>query len=194
MFTGIVEAIGRVERITSKTVAIRASMIIDGLKLGDSIAVNGTCLTVKDINKASFAVNVVPETLRLTNLGSLKIGDHVNLERPLPVNGRLDGHLVQGHVDGKGIIECITHDTNALTININASSSIMRYIVRKGFVTVDGVSLTVVNCDDTGFSVTIIPYTKDNTVFYLRQTGDIVNLEVDIIAKYLERLVENDQL
>ena len=149
------------------------------------------CLTVTARDGAAFSVDVVPETLRRTNLGRLGVGDPVNLERPVAVGGRLDGHIVQGHVDGTGTIEAVTPDGEALMVSVQAPPSIMRYVVEKGFIAVDGTSLTVVHCDSRRFTITIIPFTRDNTVFGGRQVGDLVNLEIDILAKYVERLSGN---
>ena len=189
MFTGIVEEVGKVEAVVTGGLTIGASRVAKGLELGGSIAVNGACLTVTSLDETSFSVDVVPETLRRTNLGSLKTGSEVNLERPVAVGGRLEGHMVQGHVDGTGSIESIDTDGDALLVRTQAPPRIMRYVVEKGFVAVDGASLTVVNCDGDAFTVTIIPYTRHNTVFGSRKVGDLVNLEVDIVAKYVERLV-----
>ncbi len=188
MFTGIVEEVGGVEAVRAGGLTVAASKVMDDLGTGSSISVNGACLTVTWRSDLSFSVDVVPETLRRTNLGFLKVGDPVNLERSVPVDGRLDGHIVQGHVDGTGTISTISSEEDALLVGIRTPPSLMRYIVEKGFIAVDGVSLTVVSYADNEFVVTIIPYTRDNTVFGSRVVGDKVNLEVDILAKYLERL------
>ena len=189
MFTGIVEEIGTIVGTRPGGFSIRASDVLEGLGLGDSISVNGACLTATELGPGSFSVDVVPETLRRTNLGSLSEGSPVNLERGLRAGGRLDGHIVQGHVDGTGRIESIREDGDAVMVSIAAGPSIMRYVVEKGFIAVDGVSLTVVGCDEERFSVTIIPHTWKHTIMGLRECGDQVNLEVDILAKYVERLV-----
>ena len=188
MFTGIVEEVGRIKSVEPKHLTIAASKVMDDLKVSDSINVNGTCLTVTSRDDSSFSVDVVPETLRRTNLGEMKEGSPVNLERPLAVNDRFGGHIVQGHVDGTATVESITDDSEALLIKFQAPPSVMRYVVEKGFITVDGTSLTVVNCGIDSFTVTIIPLTRDNTVFIGRKVGDTVNIETDIIAKYVERL------
>ena len=188
MFTGIVEEVARVEAVMPGGLTIAASKVMDALRPGGSISVNGACLTVTSRSDATFSVDVVPETIRRTNLGSLDAGDPVNLERPVVADGRLDGHMVQGHVDGTGAVESVTDDGSALLIRVQAPPGIMRYVVEKGFIAVDGASLTVVNYDDGSFEVTIIPYTRDNTVLGSRKAGDLVNLEVDIVAKYVERL------
>ena len=192
MFTGIVEEVGRVEAVRPGGLSIAATTVMGGLKMGGSINVSGVCLTVTTLGDGSFSVDVVPETLRRTNLGSLESGDPVNLERPVAVDGRLDGHIVQGHVDGTGVVESIATEGDALMIAIEAPDSIMRFVVEKGFIAVDGTSLTTVHCDESSFAVTVIPHTRDNTVFGSLSVGDTVNLEIDIIAKYVERLVPNE--
>ena len=194
MFTGIVEELGRVAAVEPNRLLIGASKILDDLAVSDSINVNGVCLTVTWRDSESFSVDVVPETLRRTNLGSLKLDSQVNLERPLAVGGRLGGHIVQGHVDATGTIKTIGEEGEALLVRVESPPSIMRYVVEKGFIAVDGTSLTVVNCAGQGFVVTIIPYTRDNTIFGTRQEGDSVNLEADIIAKYVERLSTGPRL
>ena len=188
MFTGIVEEVGSVTEAQPNRMVIAASTVMDDLKVSNSICVNGACLTVTWRDKSSFSVEVVPETLRRTNLGVLHGGDPVNLERPLAVGGRYGGHMVQGHVDATGKVESITGEGEALLMKIQAPASVMRYVVEKGFIAVDGASLTVVNYDSHSFVVAIIPYTRDNTVLGNRKVEDFVNLEVDIIAKYVERL------
>ncbi len=188
MFTGIVEEVGAVARVEPTGLTVAGQKVTSDLKVSDSICVNGACLTVTELDGDTFSVDVVPETLRRTNLGALSEGDPVNLERPLALSDRLGGHVVQGHVDGTAAIDAITDDGEALMIGFRAPASIMRYIVEKGFVAVDGTSLTVVNCALDRFSVTIIPYTRDNTVFHSRRVGDTVNIETDILAKYVERL------
>lgn len=188
MFTGIVEEVGIVRSSVRGGLTIAARTVMPTLQVGGSISVNGACLTVTVLKPDAFTVDVVPETRRRTNLGSLGPGDSVNLERPLRADGRMDGHIVQGHVDQTGTITEISADGEALLVRFDAPQQIMRYIVAKGFVAVDGVSLTVVHCDDNGFSVTVIPHTRDHTVFGSRTVGDAVNVEVDILAKYVERL------
>ncbi len=188
MFTGIVEEIGAVKAVDPGKIDVSASLVMDDLKVSDSICVNGACLTVTARNEKSFSVDVVPETLRRTNLGSLGVGDPVNLERPLRVDGRFGGHIVQGHVDATATVASIAQESDALLVTFTAAPSIMRYVVEKGFVTVDGTSLTVVNCDNRSFVVTIIPYTRDNTIFGTLEVGDAVNVEADVLAKYVERL------
>ena len=188
MFTGIVEELGEVRAAGAGRLTVAASTVIEDMKVGGSINVNGACLTVTSMDDATFSVDVVPETLRRTNLGGLRSGDGVNLERPVPAGGRLDGHVVQGHVDGTGGVESVVPEGTALLVRFAAPPDVMRYVVPKGFVAVDGTSLTVVDCDDSGFTVTVIPFTRDNTVLGARAVGDAVNLEVDVLAKYVERL------
>ena len=194
MFTGIVEEIGTVAGTSTTGLSIGASVVMDDLMVSDSICVNGACLTVTDISGATFSVDTVPETLRRTNLGELKSGDPVNLERPMRTDGRFGGHIVQGHVDGTGRVLSMVPEGEARNFKFEAEDSIMRYVVEKGFLAVDGASLTVVDCDYRTFTVTIVPYTWENTVFGFRKPGDLVNLEVDIIAKYVERLATGPRL
>ena len=174
--------------------AVSASKVVADLKVGDSVCVNGTCLTATSIDDAGFAVDVVPETLRRTNLGSLTAGDPVNLERSMAIGDRFGGHIVQGHIDATGEVVSIESEAEALVVSIRAPASVMRYVVEKGFVAVDGTSLTVVKCGAQSFTVTIIPHTRDNTVFGSRRVGDLVNLEADIIAKYVERVSSGPRL
>ena len=188
MFTGIVEEVGTVRVADQGRLTIAAREVMPTLEIGGSISVNGTCLTVTSLVSDEFSVDVVPETLRRTNLGLLRADSPVNLERPLRADGRLDGHIVQGHVDGTGTIVEISEDEEALMVRIDVPSQLARYVVEKGFIAVDGVSLTVVHCDEAGFSVTVIPHTRDHTVFGSRRVGEAVNIEIDILAKYVERL------
>ncbi len=192
MFTGIVEEVGEVLEATGTGFRIRAATVLEDAKLGDSICINGTCLTVTSFEAASFTVDTVPETLRRTNLGVLRPGDPVNLERALAAGGRMGGHFVQGHIESTGRITAIEIDQEALLIRIAAPPETMRYIVEKGFITVDGISLTVVSRDDAAFVITVIPFTQQHTNLRVRQPGDSVNLETDILAKYVEQLVRTD--
>ena len=189
MFTGIVEEIGKIFSSNEHHLSITGPLVVSDAKEGDSISVNGTCLTITLITEKGFEVDVVPETLRRTNLGRLVVGDEVNLERSMPVNGRFGGHIVQGHVDGTAFIKNMKTEGPALNIEFETPSSILKYIVEKGFIAVDGASLTVVNCGNNSFTVTIIPHTKENTVFRNRKIVDQVNLEIDIFAKYAEKLL-----
>ncbi|MCL0094809.1 riboflavin synthase [Dehalococcoidales bacterium] len=188
MFTGIIEEVGRVNSVKSGNLVIAASSVLHGIQLGGSMAVNGVCLTIINFNPSSFSVDIMPETLKRTNLGLLRVGDKVNLERPLALGGRLGGHLVQGHVDDTGRIASIIRDGGAILIKLETVPEVMRYIVEKGFIAVDGVSLTVVTKDTSSFQVSIVDYTQKHTNLGSRRVGDLVNLEVDIIAKYVEQL------
>ena len=188
MFTGIVQEVGTVAAAPPGRLAVSAAGVLEGIEPGGSVAVNGVCLTVTGFDKQTFAVDVMPETLRKTNLGLLRPGARVNLERPLSFGGEVGGHLVQGHVDGTGRVASASEEGEALLIRFGAPPAIMRYIVDKGFIAVDGVSLTVVARDEVSFQVSVVGYTRRNTVLAEKKTGDVVNLETDIIAKYAERL------
>ena len=187
MFTGIIEEIGRIASAQSNNLVISASDVLQGIELGGSIAVNGVCLTVINFDSNSFSVDIMPETLKQTNLGLLCAGDEVNLERPLTLGKPLGGHLVQGHIDGTGRVTSITWDGEAMIIRFEAPLEVMRYLVKKGFIAVDGVSLTMASRDTSSFQVSIVDFTRRHTTLGSRQVGDIVNLEVDIIAKYVEQ-------
>ena len=189
MFTGIIEEVGTVKEAGPKGLAITAHKVLQGTHIGDSIAVNGACLTVIRLDDDAFAVSVMPETVRRTNLGALTAGDRVNLERALALGDRLGGHLVQGHVEAVGDIASITPEADALLVRYNAPPLIMRYVVTKGFITVDGASLTVVERNESSFLVSLVPFTQDNTNLSSHQPGDQVNLESDILAKYVEQLL-----
>ena len=186
MFTGIVQEIGSIASVPAGSMVISASQVLKGMQPGGSIAVNGVCLTVTDFNDKSFSVDVMPETLRLTNLGQLRTGDAVNLERPLALGGEVGGHLVQGHVDDTGRIASVTAESGAVLMRFEAPPELIRFIVPKGFIAVDGVSLTVASVDTGSFRVSIVDFTRQHTILGSRKTGDLVNLEVDIIAKYVE--------
>lgn len=187
MFTGIVEETGIVISKSPSKLAIRARVVMPEMKLGDSMAVNGVCLTVTRFDADSFAVDIMPETMQRTNLGELKKGEKVNLERPLTFNGRLGGHLVQGHVDGTGRVASLEPAGEAMLIRIEAPPDIMKYVVEKGFIAVDGISLTIVSRDNGSFRVSIVNFTRKNTILGEIKVGDMVNLEADIIAKYVEQ-------
>jgi len=187
MFTGIVEEIGIVRGISIGRLTVEAKKVLDGTNSGDSIAISGACLTVTSVGRDNFSVDVMPETLRLTNLGRLHYGNPVNLERAILAEGRFGGHFVQGHVDDVGKVLSLQPEEEAIIARISAPASLMPYVVNKGFVAVDGVSLTVIACDDFSFSVSLVTYTREHTTLGNRKPGDIVNLEVDIIAKYIER-------
>jgi len=194
MFCGIVEEMGAVTSM-EKTLAgtrmtILASTVMGDLKIGDSISVNGTCLTVVTRGQRDFAVEVSPETLSVTTLGHLTAGAPVNLERAMKLNERIGGHLVAGHVDGVGTIRGRRQEGNAIFFSIEAPSEILRYCVVKGSITVDGISLTINDVSDHAFSVAIIPHTAKVTTLGLKQVNDTVNLESDLIGKYVERLLQ----
>ena len=190
MFTGIVEEVGRLKATRPNQLSIAAQKVVEETKLGDSIAVNGACLTVTALDGGTFSVDIMPETLRRTNLGRLRPGDQVNLERALALGSRMGGHLVQGHVDGTGRVLSLTPENQARIVRYSAPPQLMRYIVPKGFIAVDGVSLTVIDCDATSFTVSLVAYTQQNTTLARNRPGDLVNLEIDIVAKYLEGLRE----
>ncbi|MGB2814766.1 MAG: riboflavin synthase [Dehalococcoidales bacterium] len=190
MFTGIVEEIGKVISASTTSLAIAATQVVDGMNPGDSIAVNGACLTVTDFDRASFSVDVMPETLQRTNLGLLKAGDSVNLERPTALGGKMSGHLVQGHVDNTGRIIALEWEGEALLVQFEAPPEVLRYTVPKGFIAVDGISLTITEKDSSSFRVSVVEYTRQNTTLGSRKKGDVVNLEVDIIAKYVAQFTQ----
>ena len=189
MFTGIVEEVGTVAVLEDYGLTIRAGQVIEQLKLGDSMAVNGTCLTVVEFDRQHFKVDLAPETLRRTALGQLESGNGVNLERPLAVSDRLGGHIVQGHVDASGRIMSIRPEGDCVIFRVRSPKRFMPYIVEKGFIAVDGISLTVVSKGATSFTLSVIPYTLQNTNLREKSAGHRVNLEVDILAKYVESLL-----
>ena len=188
MFTGIVEEVGKVISALPDTLSIAASKVLPGVEMGGSIDVNGACLTVTSFGASAFSVGLMPETLRRTNIGTLKAGDNVNLERPLALGGPLGGHLVQGHVDATGKVTSIRRDGEAVILRFEAPPEVMRYIVEKGYVAVDGISLTVMAKDTGSFEVSVVGYTRQHTTLGDRRIGDRVNLEIDIMAKYMEQL------
>ena len=194
MFTGIAEEVGKVTSVSSKRLTIAARKVLENMGLGGSIAVNGTCLTVTDFDASSFSVDIMPETLKRTNLGLLHNGDEVNLERPLSIDGLLGGHLVQGHVDATGRITSVVKDDETTIIRFEAPPEVMCYIVDKGFIAVDGISLTVVSIDNGSFEVSVVDYTLKNTTLGSRRVGDLVNLEADIIAKYVVQLNKRENI
>jgi riboflavin synthase len=185
MFTGIVEELGTVRSRDGGRFEFNAKTVTEGVALGDSIACNGVCLTVVAYGDDWFAVDVVDESLSRSNLGSLVIGDPVNFERPVRVSDRLGGHIVQGHVDGVGTLRHAAPD-----LSVSCGPELLKYMVEKGSVTIDGISLTIVSVDDGGFTVAVIPHTMEVTTLGARKPGDQVNLEVDVVAKYVERLLE----
>ena len=193
MFTGIIEETGKVEAVAkgsnSAVITIAAVKVLEDTKIGDSIAVNGVCLTVTSISGRKFSADVMAETLRRSSLGSLKHGSMVNLERAMAANGRFGGHIVSGHIDGVGVISSFEKEDNAVWVEIETPAKILRYIVEKGSITIDGISLTVAKLTDSSFAVSVIPHTGEETTLLNRNPGDIVNLENDIVGKYVERLM-----
>lgn len=193
MFTGIVEEKGTVGHISlagiSGSIAIKARKVLEGTRIGDSIAVNGVCLTVVSLRPDGFTADVMAETIRRTSLGSCQPGDPVNLERALAADGRFGGHIVAGHIDGVGTIRSAVPEGNAVWITIDAPPQILRYIVEKGSIAIDGISLTVAYVDESVFKVSVIPHTAAETTLLSKKAGDIVNLENDIVGKYIEKLM-----
>ncbi len=194
MFTGIIEECGRVKSLTisgsSGKIIIGAFKTLEGTNIGDSIAVNGVCLTVTDIGRNEFTADIMAETARRSSLSKLKPGESVNLERAMSANGRFGGHIVSGHIDGTGTIVSKIEEENAVWVQISTSSAILRLIVEKGSIAIDGISLTVAKVSESDFSVSIIPHTAKETTLLNKKSGDIVNLENDIIGKYVERLID----
>lgn len=194
MFTGIVEARGTVEAIDSlgdaARIRVRGPVVMEGTRRGDSIAVNGVCLTVVDVLPEGFSADVMAETLKRTSLTVVEPGSEVNLERAARMDSRIGGHLVQGHVDGVGEIQSIEPSEHWTVMRISLPDGLARYVVEKGSIAVDGVSLTVVDVDDAGFRVSLIPTTLAETILGTRRVGDPVNIEVDAMAKYVERLIQ----
>ena len=189
MFTGIVEEVGIVSKITNNGMTVKASRVLSDVKLGDSIAVNGTCLTAVSFSNSEFSVDLSPETMRRTSLSQLTEGSRVNLERALSASDRMGGHIVQGHVDATGRITSIKPDGDSIIFRVRVPKRLDKYIVEKGFVAVDGISLTVVKRGASSFTLAVIPYTLENTNLAVLSEGDQVNLEADILAKYVESLL-----
>ena len=197
MFTGIIEQVGSVQEATDTGIGRRIVLSgheLGSLPLGASLAVNGVCLTAVETGQNTVTVEVIPETLHRTNLGTLVRESRVNLERPMAANGRFDGHIVQGHVDGVGTVAVLDRgDDGSVVVTVAVPDSLQRYLVEKGSITIDGVSLTVAGLTDEGFSVALIPHTLEVTTLGLRNPGDTVNLEVDVLAKYVERLLKGTE-
>lgn len=193
MFTGLIEEIGTIEAVKrgarSAVLVVRGDKIFSDLKVGDSVSTNGVCLTATAINGKTFSADVMNETLSRSGLGKLRSGSHVNLERAMAADGRFGGHMVAGHVDGTGKIIHIRRDDNAIWYTISASAEIMRYIVEKGSVAIDGISLTVAAAGREDFSVSVIPHTAQETTLAEKKIGDAVNLENDMVGKYIEKFV-----
>jgi riboflavin synthase len=193
MFTGMVEEIGTIRAVRrgahSSVLSIGAALVLSGLKVGDSVAVNGVCLTATGKDEGGFTADVMHETLNRSSLDSLHAGSRVNLERAMAADGRFGGHIVSGHIDGTGRIAAVRRDDNALWYTVEAAPSLLRYIVEKGSITIDGISLTVAAVTDTGFSVSVIPHTAAVTILGQKGPGEVVNLETDILGKYVEKLL-----
>ncbi len=196
MFTGIVEEIGIIRDIRrgsgSCILTVNAHTVLEDIHVGDSIAVNGTCLTVCRYDGSCFSADVMPETMQRTNLGSLIPGSPVNLERAMAADGRFGGHIVSGHIDGTGTVSAMRRDDNAVWVTIAASPQVLHYIVEKGSVAIDGISLTVAKISETDFAVSVIPHTGAQTTLLRKKPGDPVNLECDIIGKYVEKLCSRE--
>jgi len=196
MFTGIVEALGTVIECKQSgdgvDLIIDCKTVLEGTQLGDSIAVNGVCLTVTHMQDNTFTTGLAPETLKRTNLGALSNGSKVNLERSVTPSTRMGGHFVQGHVDTTGVIKSFTKDNDALWVAVSVPADLMRYIVTKGYITIDGTSLTVVDTGPDWFNVTLVAYTQAHIVLPTKSTGDEVNIEVDVLGKYVERLIAHN--
>lgn len=193
MFTGIVEEMGIIRDIKNRgesyRISIQCSNIIEGLNIGHSICVSGICLTVNNFDSGSFSADVMPETLRNTNLADLRIGDRVNLERAMGARGRFGGHIVSGHIDGVGTIKNILREKNAVWFTINADHEILRYVIPKGSIAIDGISLTVQSVDMHNFKISIIPHSLAITILQFKREGDRVNIECDMIGKYIFKFV-----
>ena len=193
MFTGIIEEIGTVKQMLPGRVSYRltvsAEKVLEGTKVGDSIATNGICLTVTDIHGSSFDADVMAETVRRTNLASLHAGSKVNLERALTPSSRLGGHIVSGHIDGTGTITSMMREDNAIWVTVAAKPALLRYMIEKGSIAIDGVSLTLASVADDSFKVSVIPHTGEETILLKKKPGDTVNLECDLIGKYVEKLL-----
>ena len=190
MFTGIIEETGTIRSMSGGRLEINASKVLDDVQIGDSIAVNGICLTVTRFDKVSFCADVMPETIRRTSLKELGPGSVVNLERALTLSSRLGGHIVSGHIDGVGKVVSLTEEGNAVLMRISADDEILRHIVEKGSVALDGISLTVAYISNTDFVVSLIPHTVKATNLYTKKDGSLINIENDIIGKYVEKLMK----
>ena len=189
MFTGIVEEKGKILSVTNNKISVSANKVLDGTKLGDSIAVNGACLTVVDIKNDCFTADVSEETLKITALNKLKIGSYVNLERAIPINGRLGGHIVSGHVDGIGKVTKITKNEKFYDFEFELNEDNSKYTVKKGSIAINGISLTIAAVRKNIITIAIIPHTYENTALQYLQVGDYVNIETDILAKYVEKFL-----
>lgn len=193
MFTGIIEEVGKIEHISlygnSGQVAIKAMKVLEGTRIGDSIAVNGVCLTVTSLQPDGFTADIMAETVRRSSLSIVKNGDKVNLERAMPTDGRFGGHIVSGHIDGMGTITAYKKEENAVWVTIKASKKILKLIIEKGSIRIDGISLTVATVSEGEFQVSVIPHTGEETTLLKKKTGDVVNLENDVVGKYVQKLL-----
>lgn len=193
MFTGIIEEVGKIEHISlygnSGQVAIKATKVLEGTRIGDSIAVNGVCLTVTSLQPDGFTADIMAETVRRSSLSIVKNGDKVNLERAMPTDGRFGGHIVSGHIDGMGTITAYKKEENAVWVTIKASEKILKLIIEKGSICIDGISLTVATVSEGEFQVSVIPHTGEETTLLKKKTGDVVNLENDVVGKYVQKLL-----
>ena len=193
MFTGIVEEKGKIRYIQlggeSGVLSVKAKKVLQGTKIGDSIAVDGVCLTVTSLQPDGFTADVMTETIRRSSLGSCKAGSQVNLERAMAADGRFGGHIVSGHIDGTGVVRSMVREENAVWVSIETSPQILRLIVEKGSICIDGVSLTVAKVDEASFQVSVIPHTGEETTLLEKVPGNLVNLENDVIGKYVEKLL-----
>ncbi len=198
MFTGIIEEMGTIRKIDSGAASckltVKASKVLEGTMVGDSIATNGVCLTVAAMSSDGFTADVMPETLRRSNLGKLNSGSYVNLERAMSANGRFGGHIVSGHIDGTGTIREMKREDNAVWVTVDCDRKLLKYIIEKGSITIDGISLTVAYVDDTCFKVSIIPHTAEETTLLKGKPGTVVNLENDIVGKYVDKLLHFDEM
>ncbi len=187
MFTGIIEEIGQISSITKSTITIKSKTVLEDAKLGDSIAVNGVCLTIVDLKKDEFTANISDETFKITNFSKLKSGDFVNLERALSLSSRLGGHIVTGHIDTVGEIVSIIDKNEFYDLSIKFDKNFENYVVKKGSITINGISLTIADINNTTVSVAIIPHTFNNTILKTLKSKDSINIEFDILAKYVEK-------
>ena len=198
MFTGIIEELGTVKGVRRQSEGIRlsvtAKLVMDGMKTGDSIAVNGVCLTVTEFDNISFTADVSGETVKRSNLGKHRAGDKVNLERPMKLSDRLGGHLVAGHVDGIGVVRGVERKGGMLLFTFEVPTEVQQYLIQKGSIAIDGISLTVNEVKGNRYTVTVIPHTADMTTLGFKKTGDMVNLEADMIGKYVERFIRTRTL
>ena len=193
MFTGIVEEVGKMKSLaiagTSGKIAIRAKKVLEGTKIGDSIAVNGICLTVVSLQPDGFTADIMAETVRRSSLGKSRAGDQVNLERAMAADGRFGGHIVSGHIDGTGTIRSLKREENAVWVAVETTQKILELIVEKGSICIDGISLTVAKVEKNEFQVSVIPHTGEETTLLGKNPGDLVNLETDIVGKYVQKLL-----